>query len=214
MFLIVWSREEKGPGGLEIPPPVPLGSPTVPLGVTLFSLHPGEFGEVYRGSLRTPSQDAKTVAIKTLKDTSPDGQWWNFLREATIMGQFNHPHILHLEGVVTKRRKGWCPEPRVRGWGVGGVGEEPVRPPEVEGGYAARGRKSGSGWSRGGGCCGDVRLCLRKADYDHHGVYGERSSGCFPEGERGRGPAGLGWDTPQSPGHWLRVQEEETQPLL
>ncbi|XP_003134614.1 ephrin type-A receptor 1 [Sus scrofa] len=64
----------------------------------------GEFGEVYRGSLRTPSQDAKTVAIKTLKDTSPDGQWWNFLREATIMGQFNHPHILHLEGVVTKRK--------------------------------------------------------------------------------------------------------------
>lgn len=61
------------------------------------------------------------MAIKTLKDTSPDGQWWNFLREATIMGQFNHPHILHLEGVVTKsmsralqelgkgkRKKGGC----------------------------------------------------------------------------------------------------------
>ncbi|ELK13759.1 Ephrin type-A receptor 1 [Pteropus alecto] len=62
----------------------------------------GEFGEVYRGNLRIPGQDCKTVAIKTLKDTSPDGQWWNFLREATIMGQFNHPHILHLEGVVTK----------------------------------------------------------------------------------------------------------------
>ncbi|XP_032498316.1 ephrin type-A receptor 1 isoform X2 [Phocoena sinus] len=64
----------------------------------------GEFGEVYRGSLRIPSQGAKTVAIKTLKDTSPDGQWWIFLREATIMGQFNHPHVLHLEGVVTKRK--------------------------------------------------------------------------------------------------------------
>ncbi|XP_061270982.1 ephrin type-A receptor 1 isoform X4 [Bos javanicus] len=64
----------------------------------------GEFGEVYRGSLRLPSQDGKIVAIKTLKDTSPEGQWWNFLREATIMGQFNHPHILHLEGVVTKRK--------------------------------------------------------------------------------------------------------------
>lgn len=64
------------------------------------------------------------MAIKTLKDTSPDGQWWNFLREATIMGQFNHPHILHLEGVVTKRtssgpgehgerkrRKGGCETP-------------------------------------------------------------------------------------------------------
>lgn len=59
---------------------------------------------MYRGTLRIPSQDCKTVAIKTLKDTSPDGQWWNFLREATIMGQFSHPHILHLEGVVTKSR--------------------------------------------------------------------------------------------------------------
>uniref|UniRef100_A0A8I6AAL3 receptor protein-tyrosine kinase n=1 Tax=Rattus norvegicus TaxID=10116 RepID=A0A8I6AAL3_RAT len=64
----------------------------------------GEFGEVYRGALRIPSQDCKTVAIKTLKDTSPDGYWWNFLREATIMGQFNHPHILRLEGVITKRK--------------------------------------------------------------------------------------------------------------
>uniref|UniRef100_K9INJ6 Ephrin type-A receptor 1 n=1 Tax=Desmodus rotundus TaxID=9430 RepID=K9INJ6_DESRO len=64
----------------------------------------GEFGEVYQGTLRIPSQECKTVAIKTLKDTSPDGHWWNFLREATIMGQFNHPHILHLEGVVTKRK--------------------------------------------------------------------------------------------------------------
>uniref|UniRef100_A0A8C5L8P7 receptor protein-tyrosine kinase n=1 Tax=Jaculus jaculus TaxID=51337 RepID=A0A8C5L8P7_JACJA len=64
----------------------------------------GEFGEVYRGTVRLPSQDCKIVAIKTLKDTSPDGQWWNFLREATIMGQFSHPHILHLEGVITKRR--------------------------------------------------------------------------------------------------------------
>ncbi|CAK6434454.1 unnamed protein product [Pipistrellus nathusii] len=64
----------------------------------------GEFGEVYQGTLRIPSQDCRTVAIKTLKDTSPDGQWWNFFREATIMGQFNHPHILRLEGVVTKRK--------------------------------------------------------------------------------------------------------------
>lgn len=102
MFLILWSREEKGTGGLEISLPVPPGSLTMHLAMTLFSFHPGEFGEVYRGSLRTPSQGAKTVAIKTLKDTSPEGQWWNFLREATIMGQFNHPHILHLEGVVTK----------------------------------------------------------------------------------------------------------------
>ncbi|XP_004714049.1 ephrin type-A receptor 1 [Echinops telfairi] len=64
----------------------------------------GEFGEVYRGSLRLPGQECKTVAVKTLKDTSPDGHWWSFLREATIMGQFSHPHILRLEGVITRRK--------------------------------------------------------------------------------------------------------------
>lgn len=82
---------------------------------TLFSSHLGEFGEVYRGALRIPSQDCKTVAIKTLKDTSPDGYWWNFLREATIMGQFNHPHILRLEGVITKSM---CSGPQELEWNV------------------------------------------------------------------------------------------------
>ncbi|XP_074964967.1 ephrin type-A receptor 1 isoform X2 [Phalacrocorax aristotelis] len=64
----------------------------------------GEFGEVYRGSLRLPGKERIVVAIKTLKPTYSDSQWWNFLREATIMGQFNHPNIVRLEGVVTKRR--------------------------------------------------------------------------------------------------------------
>lgn len=118
--------------------------------MTLFSLHPGEFGEVYRGTLRIPSQDSKTVAIKTLKDTSPDGQWWNFLREATIMGQFNHPHILHLEGVVTKSMR--------RGLRSMGEGKERVRP-RRGGDMCCQGRESGSGgsgWRGGGGCHGDV----------------------------------------------------------
>lgn len=120
--------------------------------MTLFSLHPGEFGEVYRGTLRIPSQDSKTVAIKTLKDTSPDGQWWNFLREATIMGQFNHPHILHLEGVVTKSmRRGLR---SMRG-GEEGEGETTGHGGEI----CCQGRQSGSGgsgWRGGGGCHGDV----------------------------------------------------------
>lgn len=79
------------------------------------------------------------MAIKTLKDTSPDGQWWNFFREATIMGQFNHPHILRLEGVVTKSMRIGLHE-----WGRGGRGEG-VRPQEVEGICFAKGRKPGSG---------------------------------------------------------------------
>ncbi|XP_050799398.1 ephrin type-A receptor 1 isoform X3 [Gopherus flavomarginatus] len=64
----------------------------------------GEFGEVYRGTLRLPGKERIVVAIKTLKSTYSDSQWWNFLREATIMGQFNHHNIVHLEGVVTKRK--------------------------------------------------------------------------------------------------------------
>lgn len=75
---------------------------------------------MYQGTLRIPSQDCKTVAIKTLKNTSPDGQWWNFLREATIMGQFNHPHILHLEGVVTKSMRIGLQEWGLRGGERGG----------------------------------------------------------------------------------------------
>nr|XP_033780730.1 ephrin type-A receptor 1 isoform X1 [Geotrypetes seraphini] len=64
----------------------------------------GEFGEVYRGSLRLPGKERVVVAIKTLKSTYSDSQWWNFLREATIMGQFNHPNIVQLQGVVTKQK--------------------------------------------------------------------------------------------------------------
>ncbi|XP_069506406.1 ephrin type-A receptor 1 isoform X2 [Ambystoma mexicanum] len=64
----------------------------------------GEFGEVFRGSLRYPGKERVTVAIKTLKTTYSDSQWWNFLREATIMGQFGHQNIVRLEGVVTKQK--------------------------------------------------------------------------------------------------------------
>lgn len=129
-----WSREEKenwGTGGNCCLSPGS-GGLTMHRAMTLRSFHPGEFGEVYRGNLRIPGQDCKTVAIKTLKDTSPDGQWWNFLREATIMGQFNHPHILHLEGVVTKSM-------RSVGGGEAGGSETP--------GSRGKGRKSGPGGS-------------------------------------------------------------------
>ncbi|XP_054858243.1 ephrin type-A receptor 1 isoform X2 [Eublepharis macularius] len=63
----------------------------------------GEFGEVYRGTLHLAGKERGVVAIKTLKSSYSDSTWWNFLREATIMGQFNHPNIVRLEGVVTKR---------------------------------------------------------------------------------------------------------------
>ncbi|XP_028655681.2 ephrin type-A receptor 6 isoform X1 [Erpetoichthys calabaricus] len=64
----------------------------------------GEFGEVCSGRLRTPSKREIPVAIKTLKGGYVDRQRRDFLREASIMGQFDHPNIIRLEGVVTKSR--------------------------------------------------------------------------------------------------------------
>ncbi|KAH0499990.1 Ephrin type-A receptor 6 [Microtus ochrogaster] len=63
----------------------------------------GEFGEVCSGRLKTPGKREIPVAIKTLKGGHVDRQRRDFLREASIMGQFDHPNIIRLEGVVTKR---------------------------------------------------------------------------------------------------------------
>ena len=42
------------------------------------------------------------VAIKTLKPGSTDKARMDFLTEASIMGQFEHPNVIFLQGVVTK----------------------------------------------------------------------------------------------------------------
>lgn len=62
----------------------------------------GEFGEVCSGRLKMPGKREICVAIKTLKAGYTDKQRRDFLSEASIMGQFDHPNIIHLEGVVTK----------------------------------------------------------------------------------------------------------------
>lgn len=41
------------------------------------------------------------MAIKTLKGGYTEKQRRDFLSEASIMGQFQHPNIIHLEGVIT-----------------------------------------------------------------------------------------------------------------
>lgn len=51
-----------------------------------------------------PGKREICVAIKTLKAGYTDKQRRDFLSEASIMGQFDHPNIIHLEGVVTKCR--------------------------------------------------------------------------------------------------------------
>ncbi|XP_072100877.1 ephrin type-A receptor 2 [Mobula birostris] len=61
----------------------------------------GEFGEVYKGILKKGRKEIG-VAIKTLKAGYTESQRIDFLSEASIMGQFSHHNVIHLEGVVTK----------------------------------------------------------------------------------------------------------------
>ncbi|XP_008184482.1 ephrin type-B receptor 1-B isoform X4 [Acyrthosiphon pisum] len=64
----------------------------------------GEFGDVCRGKLKvlgSPSVEVD-VAIKTLKPGSTDKARNDFLTEASIMGQFEHPNVIFLQGVVTR----------------------------------------------------------------------------------------------------------------
>lgn len=62
----------------------------------------GEFGDVCKGKLRVPARPEMTVAIKTLKAGASEKNRLDFLTEASIMGQFDDPNVIFLEGVVTK----------------------------------------------------------------------------------------------------------------
>ncbi|OBS60545.1 hypothetical protein A6R68_08312 [Neotoma lepida] len=64
----------------------------------------GESGEVCYGRLQVPGQRDMPVAIKALKAGYTERQRQDFLSEAAIMGQFDHPNIIRLEGVVTRGR--------------------------------------------------------------------------------------------------------------
>lgn len=82
----------------------------------------GEFGEVCSGRLRVPGRMDISVAIKTLKGGYMDQQRRDFLREASIMGQFNNPNIIRLEGVVTKSKLFTQLDFRFLFWGWGFFG--------------------------------------------------------------------------------------------
>lgn len=45
-----------------------------------------------------------TIAIKTLRAGQREQQKREFLREASVIGQFNNTNIIRLEGVVTKSK--------------------------------------------------------------------------------------------------------------
>uniref|UniRef100_A0A8C8A0A2 receptor protein-tyrosine kinase n=1 Tax=Oryzias sinensis TaxID=183150 RepID=A0A8C8A0A2_9TELE len=68
----------------------------------------GEFGEVCSGRLRVQGKRETYVAIKSLKAGYSDKQRRDFMSEASIMGQFDHPNIIRLEGVVTRCKYSLC----------------------------------------------------------------------------------------------------------
>ena len=60
----------------------------------------GQFGHVDQGMWQNLEGNVD-VAIKTLKREASEIETVKFLQEAAIMGQFHHPNIVKLHGVVT-----------------------------------------------------------------------------------------------------------------
>jgi serine/threonine protein kinase len=62
----------------------------------------GQFAIVHRGVWRNPEEGCpyKDVAVKCLKEGASEDQRICFLREAAIMGQFDHPNILQILAIA------------------------------------------------------------------------------------------------------------------
>ena len=60
----------------------------------------GQFGTVNKGIWQSPA-GAMEVAVKTLQSSASQGDRVKFLQEAAINGQFRHPNVVKLLGVVT-----------------------------------------------------------------------------------------------------------------
>ncbi|XP_028394334.1 ephrin type-A receptor 7-like [Dendronephthya gigantea] len=62
----------------------------------------GEFGDVYKGIMKRDEGKATIVAVKILKTDHTAKNEKDFMLEASVMGQFHDPNVIHLEGVITK----------------------------------------------------------------------------------------------------------------
>ncbi|XP_048877551.1 ephrin type-A receptor 8 isoform X5 [Brienomyrus brachyistius] len=67
-------------------------------------LHSGEFGEVCFGRMKLPGKRDIPVSLKTLKEECSEKQQRDFLSKASIMAQFDHPNVIHLEGIITRSK--------------------------------------------------------------------------------------------------------------
>ncbi|KAG7269332.1 hypothetical protein CRUP_006690, partial [Coryphaenoides rupestris] len=63
---------------------------------------PTQLGEVSRGRYRPMGRRELLVAVKTLRWGVTEREKGMFLSEAGVLGQFDHPNVLKLEGVVTR----------------------------------------------------------------------------------------------------------------
>ena len=60
----------------------------------------GQFGTVNKGIWQSPA-GAMEAAVKTLQSSASQEDRVKFLQEAAINGQFRHPNVVKLLGVVT-----------------------------------------------------------------------------------------------------------------
>lgn len=60
----------------------------------------GQFGTVCKG-LWIYEGESMLVAVKSLQENASEGERVKFLQEAALMGQFSHPNIIGIHGVVT-----------------------------------------------------------------------------------------------------------------
>ncbi|XP_064406601.1 hepatocyte growth factor receptor-like isoform X2 [Halichondria panicea] len=62
----------------------------------------GQFGTVHKAEMLTGDKTSQLVAVKTLNKGVDEADKVKFLQEAAIMGQFRHPNVVKLYGVVTE----------------------------------------------------------------------------------------------------------------
>lgn len=88
------------------------------------------------------------MAVHTLREGCSDSQRLSFLAEALTLGQFDHSHVVRLEGVVTRGKAG---APPVCGGGEGGVrgvgsGKWEVSRPQALSAQSWEGARRGPAW--------------------------------------------------------------------
>eukprot|EP00057_Strongylocentrotus_purpuratus_P000758 XP_001182644.2 PREDICTED: leukocyte tyrosine kinase receptor [Strongylocentrotus purpuratus] len=69
------------------------------------ALGQGAFGEVFRGVYQPPHQKSEIdIAVKTLPEHCTEQDELDFLMEALIMGNFDHPNVVSLLGICFKEK--------------------------------------------------------------------------------------------------------------